>query len=122
EARQEADVPRRDELGLARPPVSDHKRIGPAVRAERALVRSGDRFVLAVREAKRADACELAEQIEKRGVVEAGHAMRRAGEDLEERDTGRPERRDLRDAVGPSVRGEAEIDERAAAQVRDLLA
>src|SRR5439155_12581978 len=46
--REEADAPRRDELGLPGPPVSDDQRIGPAARAERALVRRGDRFVLAV--------------------------------------------------------------------------
>src|SRR5712691_4001919 len=94
----------------------------PVRRASKAMVLLASSSASRVRQTQAVDGCDGAEGRQQLGGGEARHAVRGAGEDLEESDPCLPEGLHLVTPAGPGVRCGAEVDQGAIAQVVDLLA
>src|SRR5205807_3971857 len=122
QARDQRRLRRRDLLGLPRPPLRDDPVVAPAGLAQRLLTLPGDRVVLAVAQHQPVEPGGGAEALQEVAGQQRGHAVGLARDHLEVRGAGLPHLGHPGEAVRPDVPGEAEIDQRPAVEVGDLLA
>ena len=108
-------------LGLTAPPLEDDRTVCPPHLSQSPLRGGGDRLVLAVHEADGAARGRPPEEVELVRSVEAGDAVRRAGEQLDERCSLPPDALDLLEEVWPGMCAEAEVDVRASGHVLALF-